>query len=324
MSYLSWSTLISEVSRYMTVERRWTIFLTVPAFRVAHDTSYPPAVAHTVRDIYHTLLPHPALSPVPRDGDPSSLLEQARNEEAWRQLLVQGILALLLPTEELANDCLRVLVTDIFSDMILGNGVSQKACEPWLLWDAITTIIKVSGPSSSASRETATVAASQLEQFGLVSHPENDEHEFRRGLMHAWSPDAAAAAAASASRLFWTMAQLFFFAFVAARTFVYAVANFSSLPPRSKTWLPVQPWRSADSKDTKHVDMTDGLDTNQAEISPSNDHRPILSMSLWKAAARLVELDLRMPWLSGLLKLAHHVAMFGPGRLGTLDGSVDR
>ena len=92
-------------------------------------------LAHTSREIYHTLVPHPALTPVPRETDPSTILEQARNEESWRQLLVQGVLAVLLPTEDLENGCLRALVAEIFSDMILGNGVSGKACKPWLLWE---------------------------------------------------------------------------------------------------------------------------------------------------------------------------------------------
>ncbi|RYZ32624.1 MAG: hypothetical protein EOP01_00570, partial [Propionibacteriaceae bacterium] len=70
-------------------------------------------------------------NPVPTESVPSATVEQRENESAWRQLLVQGVLAVLLPTEDLENGCLRALVAEIFAEMILGNGISGKACESW-------------------------------------------------------------------------------------------------------------------------------------------------------------------------------------------------
>ena len=70
--------------------------------------------------------------------DASKALEQKENEAAYRQLLVHGVLAVLLPTEDLENSCLTALVGQIFSEMIIGNGIGGKASEPWLLWEGIT------------------------------------------------------------------------------------------------------------------------------------------------------------------------------------------
>lgn len=89
------------------------------SFRIAkrQATSYDSLISDP-RTIYHTLHPHPALSPVPTDMIPASVVEQRESESAWRQLLVHGVLALLLPTEDLENGCLRALVAEIFAEMI--------------------------------------------------------------------------------------------------------------------------------------------------------------------------------------------------------------
>lgn len=52
--------------------------------------------------------------------------------------------------------------------------------------------------------------------------------------------------------------------------------------------------------------------------------RPILSMNLWSCVSHLLELDARMPWLSGLLSLLHWATLVGPGEVGNTDGTLDR
>ena len=269
---------------------------------------YPPSLSHTSREVYHILIPHPALSPVPRETDPSTILEQARNEESWRQLLVQGVLAVLLPTEDLENECLRALVAEIFSEMILGNGVSGKACEPWLLWDAITTVIEALQPRTIKVVEEPTVAATRLEQFGLLSQSKESRQSSQRG--NLTSPGSAASA--SISGIFWSIVSFAFMASTAVRMLIYTVAASSSWPSRSKTWL-----------STQSSPQTDVVDAS-ANSLPSDDQRPILSMSVWATAGRLLDLDMRMPWLSGLFALSHHIALYGPGRVGDTDGALDR
>lgn len=267
--------------------------------------------------------PHPALSPVPREDDPSTVLEQQLNEEAWRQLLVQGVLAVLLPTEDLENACLRALVAEIFSEMIVGNAVSQKVCEPWFLWDAITTVIQASQPRTATPKTTgheetkllATTAASRLEQFGLLSAESHQE-----GADGFNTNRRRSNAGSTAIGLFWMAVQYIFLASRAAWTLAHALATSSSLPSRSKTWLVVvnpggRQERGASSKCLPEVSPTTGL---------SDDQRPILDMGVWAMISKVIELKERMPWLSGMLALVHHGAVYGPGKVADTDGALDR
>jgi hypothetical protein len=294
---------------------------TTIAFRISQESPYPHPLASTPQEIYHTLAPHPALSPVPLDDDPSALLEQELNEEAWRQLLVQGVLAVLLPTEDLENGCLRALVAEIFAEMILGNGLSRKACEPWLLWDAITTVTEAIRPRTHMrepeveSARSPPTATSRLEQFGLLSASKEtgvDSHRFnlsRRG----------SAAFSSASGLFWTVVQYLFLASTAARAVIYSLATSSTLPSRSKTWLsPTEAERQG------HFSSNPMARSETSSASLSDDQRPILSMAVWSMVGHLIELEARMPWLSGILALLQHGALAGPGRVGDTDGALDR
>jgi hypothetical protein len=52
--------------------------------------------------------------------------------------------------------------------------------------------------------------------------------------------------------------------------------------------------------------------------------RPIISMSMWTCGSRLLALEQRMPWLTGLLSLLHWFAILGPGRVCEFDSRLDR
>jgi hypothetical protein len=202
-------------------------------------------------------------------------------------------------------------VAEIFSEMILGNAVSGKVCEPWLLWDAITTIIEATRPRTMKAVEEPTVAASRLEQFGLLSQPRESTHGEQQS-QHGNRRQPGPAASHSISDIFWTIVSLVFLAFTAVRTLIFTIATSSSLPSRSKTWLQAQ---SPTQSEAVHASSNSLL---------SDDQRPILSMSVWTIAGRVLDLDIHMPWLSGLFSLSHHIAMFGPGRIGDTDGALDR
>jgi len=150
------------------------------------------------------------------------------------------------------------------------------------------------GAVESGSKAAGT---SQLEQFGLMNN-EGPSHE----AMIDHRPDSAASGAISASisGLFWVVVQYAFFAFTAARIVALALASSPSLPSRSKTW-PV-------------ASKADGQARN---LRP----RPVVSFGVWRACSRLIDLDLRMPWLAGLLSLLHRAVVAGPGRV---DGGLDR
>ncbi|OMP87051.1 hypothetical protein BK809_0007137 [Diplodia seriata] len=268
------------------------------AYRTAQRASEDRPLAPGHRHIYHTLRPHPALTPVPSEDDPATVLEQRENEACWRQLLVQGVLAVLLPTEDLDNACLRALVAEIISEMIIGGAVSNKVCEAWMLWEAVEKIAEAVHPPASAALPAK--ATSRLEQFGLVNEAEPCTARSDGG---AWG-----AAIGELSSLFWTVCQFAFLAATWLRAVVAALAASPSLAERSTlVSSPVEGSRQS-------------LELAWAAEEPS----AVLGMSAWTCAGQLLELKARMPWLAGALSLAQWSAVSGPGRVGCTNAPLDR
>ncbi|KAF2183218.1 hypothetical protein K469DRAFT_711193 [Zopfia rhizophila CBS 207.26] len=291
-------------------------------FRLAkQQTLYHNSIVSDPRVVYHTLHPHPALSPVPTESVPSTIVEQRENESAWRQLLVQGVLAVLLPTEDLQNGCLRALVAEIFAEMILGNGISDKACEGWLLWEGITRIAEVLHddtkevePSSNNAKGEQTL--SRLERFGLLSPPSNEVSSPAKPLLP--NEQRHEGFSMTVSSMFWVVIQYAILACNAMRAVLISLATSASLPPRSITGASGQ----------SPVDANGQSLAQQAHHTASKRplalKRPIVSMKLWSCMSQLVELDVRTPWLSGFISLLHWGALAGPGRVGGTDAVLDR
>ncbi|KAF2757830.1 hypothetical protein EJ05DRAFT_492916 [Pseudovirgaria hyperparasitica] len=285
----------------------------INAYRVATRTSMSNALASSKQQIYHTLNPHPALSPVPGDMSSSSTLEQKENEVAWRQLLVQGILAVLLPTEDLENGCLRALVAEIFSEMILGGGISEKACEPWLLWEATTKIIETVKPRTAQGEQYGTNVAQRSNR-----HPDPDstnspkssqKSRHRRGFHHA---------ASSVLSSFWAVLQYVFLAWYTIRAAMVILARSSSLPSRSMAaWsvpIPVEDTTQQWLRPKEHT----------AALMHQDSKQPVVSMKAWSCISLVIELDSHMPWLSGFTSFLHWASLEGPGRVGETGGVLDR
>ncbi|TQV99970.1 hypothetical protein V2A60_005384 [Cordyceps javanica] len=136
------------------------------AYRISQNPISQEPVPVNPQEVYHALCPLPQLSPVPRAGDEQAVEEQMKNEAAYRQLLVQAVLAILLPTEDLENPCLTAIVGQIFSEMIVGNLVSGKASQPWLLYESICIVARILGEKKTrvtqrmvSGRQTAPVKA---------------------------------------------------------------------------------------------------------------------------------------------------------------------
>lgn len=227
---------------------------------------------------------------------------------------------MLLPTDDLKNGCLRSLVAEIFAEMILGNGISGKACEGWLLWEAIGRIADIlqTNPGEendlSLNHGVAVEDLSRLERFGLLpSHAE--------ALSSSISVSAADAkrhgsTSMSATALFWMVIQYAFLACTALRAFVLTIVTASSLPSRSLIEGPIPIEESHQSLSLEAE--------SQAPTRLLNVKRPIVSMKLWGCAAQFIELDVRMPWLTGFISMLHCGALLGPGRVGDTDGVLDR
>ncbi|KAK5664187.1 hypothetical protein OQA88_403 [Cercophora sp. LCS_1] len=222
-----------------------------------------------------------------------SIAEQAKNEAAYRQLLVHAVLVTLLPTEDLQNGCLAALVGQIFSELIIANAVANKLSEPWMIYEMLIIASRTILQKRTAGNEGIP---GKLDTQGSSGKGR-------------WSIYA----------LFWTVLQWSFFATSFVRGLFTVILASRSVPfraLRSKT-------------DDKNVtDHNARLETTQpaslSETRPEPVKVPVLAFRCWAAISNLIEMDARMPWLHGTLSLMQWIAMTGPGRIAGLDGRLDR
>jgi splicing suppressor protein 51 len=234
------------------------------------------------------------LSPVPRPADEASIREQQENEALYRQLLVQAVLAVLLPTEDLENPCLTSLVGQIFSELIIGNVIANRAAQPWLLWEGICILARV-------FEEKKTHATQRL--VGRGSLAREDGKSSWRWAVHSF---------------FLSIINLVILFITSIRLAASAIMVPSSLPPRVAVTNDIDAdWESLDSGDEHHKPPA-------RQSTTVCTKEPILDFSFWSCAAHLIELPTRMPWLSGFASIVQYAAMNGPGHLGRLNGTLDR
>jgi hypothetical protein len=235
--------------------------------------------------------------------------QQGQNEAAYRQLLVQGVLAVLLPTEDLENDCLTALVGQIFSEMILGGGIGGKASEPWLLWEGITKIAEFIQAQLPKSKAQVRLNRSNSDVGNSVPFAisETTGKRWRIGR--------------SIQKTFWLVLQYVFLAFTAVRFIIISIATSSSLPSRIAPTMKVT--GSASSKDyIEPPELTNTKPTSKGRTPPLK--QPILMMKIWSCVSGLLDLEARMPWLCATISMLQWGAIAGPGELGSTDGMIDK
>jgi len=250
------------------------------------------------REVYHSLCPLPSLSPVPKADLPQTVAAQADNEEAYRQLLVRGVLAILLPTEDLDNACLTALVGQIFSELIIGGVVAKKAAEPWLVWEGLIILARV-------VRQKATGEVEGEPDSRVRAAPRLSTGRGRRRF--------------SLHDLFWLILRGAFAAFAFLRFAVAAIALSGSLPSRRRR---VAGLDEAGRRKSPGTSLEAPASAPEASTQP--DLVPIARFRIWSAVSNLAELNARMPWVCGALSMAQWMAMTGPGRVAGLDGVLDR
>lgn len=285
------------------------------AEEVARNARPGPAQGHDIRLIYHSLYPHAALTPVPNDTD--ALVKQDENEAAWSQLIVSRVLPLLLPPEDLQNPCLHVLVSEIFSEMIMHKVLCQRVTEPWLLWEGVTKALYALQPQlvPTPSSTQAPSPVGRLEQFGLLSSQAAAAGRDTR-VTKAGKLDAVTGA-------FWAALQFTTIAWLFLRSFVLALTHASSLPARS-SHVPKE--QTSDKPPVTALDPPEGRLDPQGEVTRESHtlKRPVVRMRAWTCISTLMHLDQRMPWLCGLLSLLQWFSLRGPGQVCRTDGPVDR
>ncbi|KAK1983712.1 PXA domain-containing protein [Colletotrichum cereale] len=268
------------------------------AYRAAHDPVSKPPTETDPREVYHSLCPLAPLSPIPRPEDPSSAANQQANEAIYRQLLVQGVLAVLLPTEDLENDCLTSLVGQIFSELIIGNVLANRLSQPWLVYECLIILTRVLEKKNPESIEEGVARSVSTGSTSAAPRP----------VRRSWSIQG----------VFWSFVHWSFLAFTSIRLLIITLAMSSSLPPRSDGDL-----------NEKH-EVTGQISNSKTPnpVISSNESRPvktpIAAFKLWTCISDLIEIDTRMPWLSGMLSMLQLGAMKGPGRVAGLNGAMDR
>jgi hypothetical protein len=220
----------------------------------------------------------------------------------YLQLLVQGVLAVLLPTEDLENGYLRTLAGDVLADLILGGQVSGKACESWFIWEAITKLIAVFRRGNGVSNEVENIQKSRLERFGLHSTKEDQE-----------SDDSLGSSQSYLSVMLWRTLQYSYVACIAIRFVAAGLFRVASSPSSILTRGPV-------SVSTPTIPINPVCEIP----SLSSNGIPVLKYRVFGMISQLAGLSKRMPWLVGSLALAQHAIVNGPGRLGEADGILDK
>ena len=252
--------------------------------------------------MYHELSPHPALSPVPDPSSETLTAQQSRNEVDYRQLLVQGALAVLLPTEDLENACLRTLVTDVVAEMILGKSIGGRVCEGWFVWTSITKLVEevqaLLKPRTTG-KEIEVDTRSRLEKFGLLSE---------RG---EGTRPASIGRRSTFSEIVWRVLQYGYLTFISLQFVIVGLFAAWSEPRRS--W-----WSKKAAVDSPMV---------QSREAPAVALRPLLDFKIFSLVSSLMDLSFRMPWLSGSVALMqHHLiqSRFSLLRVGAVDGLLDQ
>ncbi|KAJ6005533.1 hypothetical protein N7451_003477 [Penicillium sp. IBT 35674x] len=276
------------------------------SYRLAKQQSRLSGLATSHRALYHEINPHPGLSPVPDFADPETINAQSENEAVYRQLLIHGTLAILLPTDDLENGSLRALVGDILADLILGKAVGDRICEGVFLYEAITKLTEIMGhrkrPENTDSKSAAPI--NRLERFGLLST--NNE------------PACPQPATQSQVTVWlWSVLQSIYIGYLALRFIATGLFRVASDPGPGSSHGASKSFPAATSKFPKEdveSSLSDGI-TNK---------RPILDYRVVSMASQLLGTSRRMPWLSGLLALIQHLILAGPGRIGDTDGVLDR
>ncbi|CAI4218348.1 unnamed protein product [Parascedosporium putredinis] len=259
----------------------------ITARRAARNPIARPPVEVNPREVYHSLCPVPYLSPVPDPGSPETLELQTENEKAYRKLLVQGVLAILLPTEDLENPCLTSLVGAILSEMIIGNVIANKASQPWLLWEGMSILAR-----------NATEAKRRRKKRG-----------------DAKPSSASAAQGFSFQGLLFSALHWVFLAYTSIRFLVTTIATASSFPRRTSRI-------TGEKRDLTSQDTTDDTNADSAEVDQVR--APFVGFRIWTCIGNLIELQSRMPWSAGALALFQLGLLEGPWRIGDVDRIMDR
>lgn len=213
---------------------------------------------------------------------------------------MQGVLAILLPTEDLENTCLTALVGEILSELVIGNLVANKISEPWLIWEGLITLTKL-----ARKRDVTDPSSPDASQTG--PHPATNTIQ-QASKPRTWS----------IQQLFWSLIHWGFMTVHMIRLIFGGIMLSRSLPPRANGIS-----RQEGSAEPSYTEKSYTPPTNW-EPRAWLAKPPVVDFKIWSCLGTLLEIDIRMPWLAGALSLAQWVALRGPGKPAGFNGNLDR
>jgi hypothetical protein len=228
----------------------------------------------------------------------------------YRQLLVQGALAVLLPTEDLQNSCLRTLVSDIVADVILGQSISGKVCEGWFLHETCIKIVEMIMSRIEPKAKGEKIehdTRSRLEKYGLLSTTDGES-----------PPHLSDNNQSLILALFWRVLQYAYLFFLFVRFVVLGLFRARSLPSRGHSL------QSSPPSPIAKIGGTPSTPSKSWSTSPAPPQRPILEYRLFSLISTLLDLSTRMPWLTGLLSLSKYGILTGTGRVRAADNLLEK
>ncbi|KAF8418218.1 PXA domain-containing protein [Tirmania nivea] len=241
-----------------------------------HRTALCPHLS--LPEIFHNLQPHPALKSSPE------------SEHLYLKLLSSGILATLLPTEDLQSNCERTLIREILSGLVLWNAV-DKLSEPWMVYDIIAKVLGT--PQQVPADSGDSIAPSEVVNSG------DDSGVSRKDELRKMKRRKSRHERRSSKQVL--MKQL--------------------TAASSRTTTPVNPTPPATHpiSISRHIEHLLGLAALLINLAatvvtsiytfmshpppPPRRKKPILRMSFLKFISNLLRLDSNQPWLKGNLLL---------------------
>ncbi|EFE38613.1 PXA domain protein [Trichophyton verrucosum HKI 0517] len=280
--------------RLRRVDVETLLFDEIPSLLEAHIIGKPPYLL-----LFFVLLQEFIYTFIDEDG-----AKQREAEKIYRQLLAHGAMAVLLPTEDLQNVCLRTLVGDILADLLLGGVVSGKVSEGWFIWDAISKIL-------ASLNQKPQDDGVEHDHSGNLEKGDPEPDQERSSNFGSYSTQKGQSILLST---LFNLMQYCYIAYVASRFVALGLFRVSSSP--SSTATTSSPAYASNS-------------INSKEATPSRSkgnivRLPVLEYRILSVISQLLDISSRMPWLGGILALVHHLLMTGPGKIGTADGVIDR
>ena len=187
-------------------------------------------------------------------------------------------------------------MADVIAETVLGNAIGGKLCEGYFIWGNISkliTMVKARIEPKTTGEEIEVDTRGRLEKFGLLSE---------RG--EATRPPRGYRS--TLSSVFWRALQYGYLLFIAIRFIIQGFIAASARPRRSQLVSNME----ASSPITKPV---------QSWPPP-----PLINYKFFSLVSSILDLPLRLPWLSGSLSLLQSHLVNGPLSVGATDGILDQ